>query len=390
MPALSPHTHRPRPPHTPLPPVSVRAPARLHLGFLDPAAHLGRRFGSLGLVIDGFETQVDLAPAAHDLLDTSPAVQATGVEGQQALQRVQAHLAALRQHTGLASALHIRLQRLPPAHAGFGSGTQLALAVGRAFALHHGLQLPTATLAAWLGRGLRSGVGIAGFDQGGLLLDGGPSTRVSAAGQATPAQQTTPFTQPAPLLARLALPPEWRVLLVLDPRLRGLSGADEKRALATLQPLSQMASADLCHQVLMRVLPGAADAHFEAFAAGVTHLQQVLGAHFAPVQAGRSYTSAAVQRLLQWLGAAAGPDGAAIGQSSWGPTGFAILPSEARVETLLQAALAAGVVDPALMLSTVTARNEGAQWRVGDAAAAEDAAAVAHAAPAAPATSAAP
>ncbi len=352
-----------------LPRVSVRAPARLHLGFLDPAAHLGRRFGSLGLVIDGFDTQVDLASAARDHVDTSAAMQASGDEGHQAQQRALAHLAALRQHTGLGGAVHLRLQQLPPAHAGFGSGTQLALAVGRAFALHHGLQLPSATLASWLGRGLRSGVGIAGFDQGGLLLDGGPSTGVHPAGP-EPATGRPPHTQPAPLLARVVLPPHWRVLLVLDPRLRGLSGAAEKRALATLQPLAQTAAADLCHQVLMRVLPGAADAHFESFAAGVTRLQQVLGAHFAPVQAGRSYTSAAVQRLLQWVGAAAGPDGAAMGQSSWGPTGFAILPSQARAEALLQAALAAGEVDPALVLRIVTARNQGAQWLLGDAAAA--------------------
>lgn len=344
------------------PRVQVRAPARLHLGFLDPAGYLGRRFGSLGLVIDGFETRVDLRGAAVDGVAAGADLQATDMHHQQVLQRVAAHLAALRQHTGLTTAVQLRLERLPPAHAGFGSGTQLALAVGRAFALHHGLQVPTATLAAWLGRGLRSGVGIAGFDQGGLLLDGGPG-----APSATVAQPSTPQpARPAPLLARVALPPDWRVLLVLDPRLQGLSGADEKRALATLAPLSQAASADLCHQVLMRVLPGAADAQFEPFAAGITHMQQVLGAHFAPAQQGRAYTSAAVQHLLQWVAAATGPGGAAIGQSSWGPTGFAIVPTQARADELLLAARAAGVLDPALQLHTVSVRNQGAQLWAGD------------------------
>ena len=32
--------------------VSVNAPGRLHLGFLDPSGTLGRRFGSLGLMIE--------------------------------------------------------------------------------------------------------------------------------------------------------------------------------------------------------------------------------------------------------------------------------------------------------------------------------------------------
>ncbi len=45
--------------------VTVCAPGRLHLGFLDPGASLGRRYGSLGLVVDGFETQVELTGSAR-------------------------------------------------------------------------------------------------------------------------------------------------------------------------------------------------------------------------------------------------------------------------------------------------------------------------------------
>ncbi|HWT20211.1 MAG TPA: beta-ribofuranosylaminobenzene 5'-phosphate synthase, partial [Variovorax sp.] len=44
--------------------VSVSAPGRLHLGFLDPSGSLGRAFGSLGLVIDGFTTDVELSASA--------------------------------------------------------------------------------------------------------------------------------------------------------------------------------------------------------------------------------------------------------------------------------------------------------------------------------------
>ena len=134
----------------------------------------------------------------------------------------------------------------------------------------------------WLGRGLRSGIGIAGFDQGGLLVDGGPGADGS----------------PAPLLARLDMPQSWRIGVVQDKRHRGLSGGDERQALATLAPLPQAAAADVCHQVLMRVLPGAAAADFGLFAAGVTRMQQVLGDHFAPAQGGCAYASAAVARTL--------------------------------------------------------------------------------------------
>jgi beta-ribofuranosylaminobenzene 5'-phosphate synthase len=51
----------------PLSAVTVDAPARLHLGFLDPSASLGRAFGSIGLVIEGRGTRVTarLAKRSH-------------------------------------------------------------------------------------------------------------------------------------------------------------------------------------------------------------------------------------------------------------------------------------------------------------------------------------
>ena len=321
------------------PSVTLRAPGRLHLGFLDPAASLGRRFGSLGLVIEGFETEVALSAASANH------VTATGVAERAEIERARAHLQRLQQHSTHHEPLHLRLLRVLPAHAGFGSGTQLALAIGRAFAQWHGLHVTTPALAQWLGRGARSGIGIAGFDHGGLLVDGGPG---GSEGQVTP----------APLLARQPLPDAWRILVVQDGAQRGLSGADERDAIATLPPLPQALAADICHQVLMRVLPGAASAEFAPFAAGINHIQQLLGAHFAPAQGGSAYTSAAVGRLLDWIGTAG--HGAAIGQSSWGPTGFAILPSQAQAEAVVEAARAANLLAAGLTLTIVAGRNHGA------------------------------
>jgi beta-ribofuranosylaminobenzene 5'-phosphate synthase len=324
--------------------VCVEAPGRLHLGFLDPAATLGRRFGSLGMVLDGWATRVEVSSAtgpADELSAGSPDAEAE-------LPRVMAHLQALKLRTGQPAPLRLHLAHTLPAHAGLGSGTQLALAVGRAFARWHRLSLSTATLAHGLGRGLRSGIGIAGFDQGGLLLDGGPGAD----------------GQPAPLLARLALPSAWRVLLVLDPARRGLSGAEERQALAKLAPLTAEQSAEICHQTLMRVLPGAAGGDFAGFAAGVSRIQTVLGEHFAPAQDGEAYTSAAVGRLVRWLAEQAPSlteSAVGAGQSSWGPTGFVLTSSTVQAHALVAAARAAGVVAPELQLSLAQPRNEGAR-----------------------------
>ena len=318
----------------PFGPVRVHAPARLHLGFLDPAGTLGRRFGSLGLAIDGLDTVVELGPGPADSFETFPG-------GAAALERTRGFIETLRRVTGQRAALRLNLRSAVPAHVGLGSGTQLALAVGRAFCTAFDLDLTSTQLAVLLARGARSGVGVASFDQGGLLLDGGPQANGT----------------PAALLARIAMPPAWRAIVVLDSRVQGLHGPAEQAALVDLAPLPREAAAEICHQVLMRILPGAAGAEFAPFAAGVSRVQEVLGQHFAPAQGGHSFTSAAVGRLLQWI---ARHGTAGIGQSSWGPTGFAFLSSEEEARRLLAAAGAAGVVAPELEILVIRARNHGA------------------------------
>lgn len=315
--------------------VVVEAPARLHLGFLDPSGSLGRRFASLGMVIEGFGTRIELQPARHDEVCLACEVDAAVRE------RLARHLATLQRQTGRLRPLRLTLHGAPPAHSGFGSGTQLALALGRAFCTLHGLELETRRLAALLGRGERSGVGLAGFDQGGLLLDAGPG----------------PDGSVAPLLARVPFPAQWRVLLLLDERIDGLCGAAERVAMDALPPFPRSLAADLCHQVLMRVLPGAIEGAFEPFAQGLSTVQRLIGDYFAPAQGGSMYTSAAVGVALEWIRA---HQLAGIGQSSWGPTGFAIMPSAAAAESALAAARAAGAVDPALRALVVEGCNHGA------------------------------
>lgn len=318
----------------------VDAPARLHLGFLDPSASMGRRFASLGLVIDGIGTRLEIAAA-----DRNDIVVASDVDAGEAA-RLQRHLDTLQRRTGRDTPVRVTLLSAPPAHSGFGSGTQLALAIGHAFARFHRIDIGSAALAALLGRGERSGVGIAGFDRGGLLLDGGPGTGGAI----------------APLLSRIEFPAEWRVVLILDERMDGLSGVAERQAIDTLPPFPRERAADVCHQVLMRVLPGALEHDFAPFADGVSAIQRLVGGHFAPAQGGSMYTSSAVRRAIEWIEQ---HQCAGTGQSSWGPTGFAIMSSAQEAERAIAGARAAGAVDPALRILVVRGRNHGA--RVGPA-----------------------
>lgn len=318
--------------------LTVRAPGRLHLGFLDPSATLGRRFGSVGIVISGYETEVELSSSE---LDT---ISADTIAAQAEIGRASEYLELIRERTGVRQPMSLRLRRTLPAHAGFGSGTQLALAIGRGFLRLNRIEASTQEIAKWVGRGRRSGVGVAGFDCGGLILDGGPGP-----------SGTFPM-----LLARVSLPETWRIIIVQDASQSGLSGADEVRAISSLKPLPQAHSADICHRVLMQIFPGAVEAEFDAFASGVNRIQDILGEHFAPAQEGSSWTSERVGRFLQAARTCVGSDRVAIGQSSWGPTGFAIVPSVAAANALISQVRQLGTLHPSITLEIVEARNHGA------------------------------
>jgi beta-RFAP synthase len=174
--------------------VTVTAPARLHLGFLDLNGHLGRRFGSIGLAISGLKTKISLAPAEH--------IRVSGPESD----RVRRYLELMRDALALEGAYDVKVDELVPSHAGFGSGTQLALAVGAAVRRLHGLPLDLRGDAVRLGRGARSGAGIGLFQHGGFVVDGGRKDRGG----------------PAPIISHLTFPERWRVLVVLDTSRQGV------------------------------------------------------------------------------------------------------------------------------------------------------------------------
>lgn len=306
--------------------VVVEAPARLHLGFLDLHGGLGRTFGSLGLSLEGLSTRVSA--------ERAPADACQGPERERAL----AFLELLRRRLGLRQGTSLTVESAIPGHSGLGSGTQLALATGAAVARLHGLALSPRDAAAMLDRGGRSGIGIGAFEEGGFLVDGG----------------RLPDGGPPPVVSRLPFPEEWRVVLVFDPAVAGLHGQAETGAFRTLPPFPETTAAHLCRLTLMQALPALAERDLPRFGAAIAELQRLVGDHFAPAQGGR-FTSPRVARVLALLES----EGiACVGQSSWGPTGFAVAESASRAEALVR--LAREQAAAGLEFAVCAGRNRGA------------------------------
>uniref|UniRef100_UPI00358E9462 beta-ribofuranosylaminobenzene 5'-phosphate synthase family protein n=1 Tax=Crenothrix polyspora TaxID=360316 RepID=UPI00358E9462 len=270
--------------------VSVLAPARLHMGFVDLSGSLGRHFGSIGVALNEHGTRLSVSKAMQ-----------RNVVGSSA-QRADKCLTQLCQVLNVSDKLNITIESAIPEHVGLGSGTQMAMAIGSALNAFYNLGLSVREIAAVMDRGLRSGIGIGVFEQGGLIVDGGRGVNT-----------ITP-----PVLVHLTIPKDWRFILVFDSRGQGLHGQQVIQAFKSLPPFPQQEAARLCYLLLMQGLPAVAENNISQFGEVITQLQGSVGEHFAPVQGG-VFASGKVAKVMHWLK----QQGAvAIGQTSWGPTGF--------------------------------------------------------------------
>lgn len=273
--------------------ITVTAPARLHMGFIDLSGSLGRHFGGIGVALNEINTCLSVSYAKQLTL--------SGISSKRAAQSIRQLCATLN----VADNLHFEFSSCIPEHVGLGSGTQMSIALGLALSAYYELRLDVRDIAGLTARGTRSGIGIAIFEQGGLVVDGGRGK-----------QTLTP-----PVICRMKVPDDWRFMLIFDKRGQGLHGDAEKQAFKKLPPFPHQQATRLCHLLMMQGLPALAENDISLFGDVITQLQQAVGAHFASVQGG-TFASKEVAVVMQFLQA---QGAVAIGQTSWGPTGFCIV-----------------------------------------------------------------
>ncbi|HEU5169213.1 MAG TPA: beta-ribofuranosylaminobenzene 5'-phosphate synthase family protein [Gemmatimonadales bacterium] len=287
--------------------VFVEAPARLHFGVLDLRGDLGRRFGGLGAAIPTPSLLVEVGRAAE--------FAAAGPDAR----RAASFARRVTARWGLQGAARIRVHRAIPAHAGLGSGTQLGLAVARALAELHGIDAAAPELARAAGRGRRSAIGTHAFASGGFIVEGGRPPESDAI---------------APLLARYPLPASWRYVLAIPEGPPGLSGDAEAAAFRRLPPPAAREVERVAHLALMGLLPALVDGDLAAFGAALSEIQRITGGWFAASQGG-VFAPGPTGMLIERFAGAGAPG---VGQSSWGPTAYAIVRGDAEAERLARCA----------------------------------------------------
>lgn len=308
------------------PQITVTAPARLHMGFLDLSGSLGRHFGSIGIALNEISTRL--------ILSNSDVRRITGPSAQ----RADRCLTQLCTALNVPDKVSITIETAIPEHVGLGSGTQMALAIGSALNAYYNLNLSVREIASVMDRGLRSGIGIGIFEHGGLVVDGGRGEKT-----------VTP-----PVLVHLELPSDWRFILVFDKRWQGLHGSQEIAAFQALPAFPRLEAEHLCYLLLMQALPAVAENDLKQFGQVISELQLTVGSHFALAQGG-IYASQDVAKAMAWL---TKQGAVAVGQTSWGPTGFCALENTAQAEKIQQLAKAEFLAATNLEFAVVSANNK--------------------------------
>ncbi|MFB6233394.1 MAG: beta-ribofuranosylaminobenzene 5'-phosphate synthase family protein [Haloarculaceae archaeon] len=291
----------------------VETGARLHFGFQNLALAHDRLYGGVGLALSEPRVVIEANPAAS--------VQCDDPDAREFARAV----VDLLDVEGAEVTVHERFDR----HVGLGSGTQFALSCLVAIAGAYDRTVDPRAFAPDLGRGGRSGVGVAAFERGGFVVDAGHPTE-----QFTSAPpERGDWSVPAPL-SRHDVPEDWRFVLVTPNVPQGMSGTPEEQSMrAVVERADPTVADEMATLLLRRVLPALAEGDVSAFGRAIARLGRLNGAWYADEQGGvyRPPAGRVIERLSD------SPAVYGAGQSSWGPTVYALTRADD-----LQEATAAG------------------------------------------------
>ena len=238
--------------------VRIRTPSRIHITLIDLNGALGRVDGGVGLALE--EPFIEIIAEA----DESGGVAVEGSKNKR-FRDVAERVASVFNSGGI----KLRVLHEYEPHVGLGSGTQISLAVAKAYAELYGIEKSVNELAYTVGRGGTSGIGVAAFSVGGFVVDGGHSRKEKRDFLPSSASKASP----PPLISRLDFP-EWKIFLAV-PGKKGFYGHKEVNLFQENCPIPLEEVRELSHLILMRLLPSVVEEDIRAFGDALWRIQHL-------------------------------------------------------------------------------------------------------------------
>jgi len=288
--------------------IRINAGSRLHFGLLDLTGDLGRVDGGIGLYLSKPRMIIE-------------AGQSSITKSNSNTELVRHAVNQLNEHFGRNTHLDVKIIEFYGQHVGLGSSTQLLLSLGKAYCQLNKVSCSVRELATILGRGSTSGIGVAGFERGGFIMDAGhPFGPGKNKDNFLPSRASS--SSPAPVVFQRDFPREWVIEIIVPERGPGLSGEEEVDFFKKNCPISSTESDSIARIVISCVLPGVIEGDIETFARGI-NLLTTLG--FKKREIDNQFND--LKLTLQNLKVIT-QNTAAIGLSSFGPTLFIIWNTE--------------------------------------------------------------
>ncbi|MDE0180500.1 MAG: hypothetical protein OXL39_04100 [Caldilineaceae bacterium] len=283
-------------------PIKIQTPARLHFGLLDLNGGLGRIDGGIGLALEEPRTVVSAS--------RGPAVEVACPMDRDFEDRLCAAARAVCESYALPGASVRVLARAKP-HSGLGSASQTLVGAGIAICALYGRKAPASEIAALVGRGGTSGIGVGAIETGGFVLDGGHRFRRGRGSKVgySPSSASVGVSPP-PVLARYNFP-DWDVLIVI-PRGEGASGERERDLFEEACPIADRDVEKMSRILLVQMLPALLEADLPAFGAALEAYQSYGFKRFEFNTQGPL-----IPECVEFLRV---NGGVGVGMSSWGPS----------------------------------------------------------------------
>jgi len=290
----------------------IETPSRLHVTLIDLNGAYGRIDGGVGITIEKPRLILKADPTSDEtyIIFEDPHLSKSLMDDYR--NKIVIASQKMMEYLDIEDSFIFNVKEAFPPHSGLGSGTQLSLAVGKMISMIYDHEIPAFQIAKIVGRGGTSGIGVASFDYGGFIVDGGhrslekPDFLPSSASNASP----------PPLIARYDFPDDWNIILAIPDIDTRVSGSNEVDIFQKYCPIPIEDVEKLSHILLMKMMPSVLEADLDSFGFSINSIQN-LGFKKIELKLQKPIINKLIENMR-----IAGASG--VGMSSFGPTIYAV------------------------------------------------------------------
>jgi len=245
--------------------IAVTAPSRLHFSLIDLNGEIKRIDGGFGVSLQN--------PNFKILVERAEQTKISGTKDTKTCEEILKTTYMIKKKYDIKNNYKIYLKSEIPRHSGFGSTTQLNLAIASAMLKLEEIFISPYEIAMTVKRGGTSGIGVKAFESGGFIVDIGHKF-----GKGNEKDSFVPSSvsdaKPAKILFRQDFPDDWIFVCAIQKN-KEIYAESEVEIFKKYCPINRRDVEKLCHLLLMKILPAVIEKDIENFGGGLKEVQNL-------------------------------------------------------------------------------------------------------------------